>query len=171
MKGIKFFLPAALIVILCLVCGKLCAQEQPDTLEIVPQALYVMDSTMLGTDIVQMLENSDQGIKVNQSASVAAALNGHRTLTGSRKLSGYRIRIYFSNRQSARRESAMVEEKFKENFPGVPVYRTYPNPHFKVAVGNYRTHSDALKALEEIKLVFKDAYILKEREMDFPAIK
>lgn len=147
----------------------LSAQTPEDSLLTHPA--FIMDSNMMGADIVQMVESGVNGIKVNQSAQVASALKDHKMLTGSRKLSGYRIRIYFSNKQNARTESAMIEEKFKENFPGVPVYRTYPNPHFKVAVGNYRTKSDALKALEEIKTVFKDAYILKEREMDFPAIK
>ena len=117
-----------------------------------------------------------ENVTVVQPESVRKAMDAHVEKNARREAAGYlkeqtyRIRIYFSNKQNARSESAMIEEKFKENFPGVPVYRTYPNPHFKVAVGNYRTKSDALKALEEIKTVFKDAYILKEREMDFPAI-
>lgn len=170
MKGLKAFSLVFFTAMVCMAACPLSAQTPEDSLATGRQA-FIMDSTMVGADIVQMVETGVNGIKVNQSARVASALNGHKMLTASRKLSGYRIRIYFSNKQNARTESAMIEEKFKENFPGVPVYRTYPSPHFKVAVGNYRTKSDALKALEEIKSVFKDAYILKEREMDFPAIK
>lgn len=170
MKGLKAFSLVFFTAMVCMAACPLSAQTAEDSL-VVARPVLIMDSTLVGADIVQLVESGLNGIKVNQSVQLASALNGHKTLTGSRKLSGYRIRIYFSNSQSARNESAMVEEKFKENFPGVPVYRTYPNPHFKVAVGNYRTKSDALKALEEIKEVFKDAYIIMEREMDFPAIK
>lgn len=130
----------------------------------------VLDSTLIGRSIVDIVE-ANGGVTINQSSSVEHALAAHTGVTGKRKLSGYRIRIFFSNKQSARVESERVENEFREAFPSIPVYRTYPSPHFKVAVGDYRTRTDALKELDAIKVYFPDAYILKEREIHYPRLK
>ena len=79
-----------------------------------------------------------------------------------KRLNGYRIRIFFDNKQSARANSEEVEKSFTESFPQYPVYRTYTNPYFKVAVGDFRTKSDAAKVLEKVLPFFPKAFIIKD---------
>ena len=40
--------------------------------------------------------------------------------------------------------------QFSEIHPGIPVYRVYENPYFKVTVGDFRTKSDAIRFMNGI---------------------
>jgi hypothetical protein len=86
----------------------------------------------------------------------------HIEKNASRTLSGYRVRIFFDNKQTARNESELTVEKFRAMYPDVAVYRTYTNPYFKVTVGDCRTKSEAMKLLSRIKRSFSSAFVVKE---------
>ena len=88
---------------------------------------------------------------------------------GERKRQGYRIRLFFDNKQTARVESEELEKAFQEQFPLIPTYRSYTNPFFKVVVGDYRTKSEAVKELNKILPFYPKAIVVKE-SIFFPAI-
>ena len=88
---------------------------------------------------------------------------------GNRTLSGYRIRIFFDNKQTARVESEETLERFESMFHDVVAYRTYANPYFKVTVGDFRTRSEAMKHLEKIRREFPSAFVVKEN-IEFPVV-
>ena len=88
---------------------------------------------------------------------------------GRKKINGYRIRLFFDNKQSARTESEELEKEFQLQFPQIPTYRSYTNPFFKVVVGDYRTKSDAIKELNKILPFYPKAIVVKE-SIWFPAI-
>ena len=75
---------------------------------------------------------------------------------------GYRIRIYFDNSQNARTVSEQIVDTFKVHYPGVPVFRIYDNPYFKVTVGEFRTKSDAMRFLEAIRPEYPTVFLVKE---------
>ena len=52
--------------------------------------------------------------------------------------------------------------RFKGMFPGVAAYRTYSNPFFRVTVGDFRTKSEAMQLLLQVKGAFPTAFIVKE---------
>ncbi len=79
-----------------------------------------------------------------------------------RTFTGYRIRIFFDNKQNARVVSEQISAVFSEQYPSIPVYREHANPYFKVSVGNFRTKSDAMKFLNEIKDVYPSAFLVRE---------
>ncbi len=79
-----------------------------------------------------------------------------------RTFTGYRIRIFFDNKQNARVVSEQISAAFSEQYPSIPVYREHANPYFKVSVGNFRTKSDAMKFLNEIKDVYPSAFLVRE---------
>ena len=87
----------------------------------------------------------------------------------SRTLSGYRIRIFFDNKQSARVASEEALKKFESIFHDVSAYRSYANPYFKVTVGDFRTKSEAMSYLERIRKEFPSAFVVKEN-IAFPVI-
>ena len=87
----------------------------------------------------------------------------------SRTLSGYRIRIFFDNKQTARTESEAALKRFEALYHDVSAYRSYANPYFKVTVGDFRTKSEAMELLERIKHEFPSAFVVKEN-ISFPVV-
>ena len=79
-----------------------------------------------------------------------------------RRAQGYRVRIYFDNSQNARTISEQIVDTFKVHYPGVPVFRIYDNPYFKVTVGEFRSKSDAMRFLEAIRREYPTVFLVKE---------
>ncbi len=125
-----------------------------------------VDSTLVGLSVYDLINNGQGGgeaeIFLNRSESVDYAFKKYIEQNAQKKLNGFRIRIFFDNKQSARAQSEEVEKIFIETFPQYPVYRTYTNPYFKVAVGDFRTKSDAMKVLQVIQKDFPKAFIIKD---------
>jgi len=117
-----------------------------------------VDSTLVGKSIFNLLPN----VTVHQSQSIMTAMNRQIAANSSRKMSGYRVRIFNDNKQNSRGASEAAMGRFKGMFPGVAAYRTYSNPFFKVTVGDFRTKSEALKMLQQLKGSFPSAFIVKE---------
>lgn len=80
----------------------------------------------------------------------------------SRVVTLYRLRIFFDNSQDARNVSAEIADEFSTLYPDVPVFRGYVNPYFKVTVGNYRSKSEAMKFLQQIKGKYPSVFLVKE---------
>lgn len=108
-------------------------------------------------------------VKVHQSPSIKLAADAQVRKNKTVQTDGFRIRIYFDNKQNSREASAESEARFKKLFPGYNTYRTFKNPYFKVTVGDFRTKADAQIALQKISRVFPDAFIVSEK-MKFPVI-
>lgn len=126
------------------------------------------DSSLVGNTVFQLLEGKE-GIKVMQPAEMEQAYQLYLKANGEKKRAGYRIRLFFDNRQTARVESEMLEKVFQLQFPQIPTYRSYNNPFFKVVVGDYRTKSDAIRELGKILPLYPQAIVVKE-SIHFPAI-
>lgn len=111
------------------------------------------------------------GVKVNESINVRKAVASRvNELKGTAgEVEGFRIRIYFDNKQKSREESEAVIKKFKALYPGYNTYLKFNNPNFKVTVGDFRTRVDAQIALQAIIRNFPTAFIVKEK-MRYPVI-
>ena len=145
-----------LILLLLLVSGvTLRAQEyRVDSLR-----ASEVDSTLVGRSILSVLGG---GVTVNQSPSMRAAFDRYLAGNAAKKMSGYRIRVYFDNGQSARNRSEAIARSISYSFPGIGVYRTFASPNFKVSVGDFRTKDEALKVYQALKATYPTALILKE---------
>ena len=155
-------------------------QEQvvgPDGYELVDSVIYrpvaTVDTTLVGKDVFLLMPSkvmgASTGVIVNQTDAVRDAMRRQVEENGSRTLGGYRIRIFFDNKQTARVESEETLKKFESLFHDVVAYRTYANPYFKVTVGDFRTRSEAMKHLERIKREFPSAFVVKEN-IEFPVV-
>lgn len=137
----------------------------PEGYEFADSLVYVryhdIDSTYVGVDVLNM--------NVVQSEALAGSMLSHMEANTDRTISGYRVRIFFDNKQTARVESEKTLRKFESMFHDVYAYRTYTNPYFKVTVGDCRTKSEAMALLGRIKKVFPSAFVVKENIM-FPPI-
>ena len=148
------------------------AQEVPQQLRnpgdtVSFQRAPLADSTLVGKTIFQILKGKE--VTLNQPQEMDQAYARYIQANGERKMNGYRIRLFFSNKQSARTESEELEKEFKLQFPQIPTYRSYTNPFFKVVVGDYRTKSDAIRELNKILPFYPNAIVVKE-SIWFPAI-
>lgn len=126
-----------------------------------------LDSALIGYDIYRYA--AENNVRVNRAPATDSILKRYIADNPQRTVHGYRIRLFFDNKQSARGESEKAENLFKEHFPTIPVYRSYMNPYFKVVAGDYRTKSDAMQELGAIKKVFPNAFIIKEY-INFPQL-
>ena len=111
----------------------------------------------------------DADVMVNQTEAVKDAMRRQVVDNAERTLSGYRVRIFFDNKQTARVESEETLKKFESMYHDVVAYRTYANPYFKVTVGDFRSRSEAMKLLERIKVAFPSAFVVKEN-IEFPVV-
>ena len=162
---VGFFAPAAF------------SQTVPDGYELVDSVVYrpvaAVDTTLAGKDIFLMLPSEKAGdeadVKVHQSRIISDSMRGHVASNSKRTISGYRVRIFFDNKQTARVESENALKKFNTLFPDVMAYRIYANPYFKVTVGDFRTKSDAMALLTHIKGAFPSAFVVKEN-IEYPVV-
>ena len=118
-----------------------------------------VDSTLLGRNILSVLGS---GVTVNQSRAMCSAFDRYVANNASKKLTGYRIRVYFENGQNARNRSEAVARSISGAFPGIGVYRTFESPNFTVCVGDFRTKDEALKVYHSLKGAYHTAIILRE---------
>ncbi len=130
-----------------------------------------VDSSLVGKSIFNILNSGSYGtgdVRIHQSQAIASAMKQHIASNSSRTLSGYRVRIFFDNSKSARSSSENVMRSFQAAHPGVPAYRNYQNPFFRVVAGNFRTKSEAMEFLQRIKPTYPSAIVVKEN-IGFPA--
>jgi len=116
------------------------------------------------------LEAQTQGkVKVEQSEEFAQALSNIIESNSRRKISGYRVRIYFDNVRDSRQISQSVAARFSEEYPDIPVYHSYSSPFFKVTVGDFRTRDEAALFAKKLVGYYPSAFLVKEN-INFPAL-
>ena len=169
-----------IVFILASLCaGSLDAQERIDLPEgytwadsIVYRPASTIDTTLVGKDIFLLMPDGADGktkVEIHQTDVVKEAMGRHVAANASRELTGYRVRIFFDNKQSARVESEETLKRFESMYHDVVAYRSYANPYFKVTVGDFRTKSEAFRLLERIRHEFPSAFVVKE-SISFPVI-
>lgn len=149
-----------MVATLCFLCAAFQALAQEERDSVVYRQSSPMDSTLVGKNIFSML--SEGGVTVRQSGAIQGAFAAHLASNSSRVTTGYRVRIFNDNRQTSRNDSEAALNRFKGMFPGVSAYRTYSNPFFRVTVGDFRTKSEAMRLLQQVKGSFPTAFIVRE---------
>lgn len=170
------FLYTMIIMAAALFCGRdLSAQTVPEGYELADSIVYrpvsAVDTTLAGRNIFHIMPSygADAEVDIRQSQLVEDSMMAYMASNGSRTMNGYRVRIFFDNRQTARNESEATMKKFKSLFPDVSAYRLYANPYFKVTVGDFRTKSEAMALLARIKGDFPSAFVVKEN-IEYPVV-
>ncbi len=149
----------------------------PEGFELVDTLMYIpaiaVDTSLVGKNIFTELSDEERlgsgAVRISQSGEILAAMDSHFVYNAAKTLTGYRVRIFFDNKQSARTDSEATVNRFKETYPEVPIYWSYVNPYFKVTVGDYRTRSEAMQLLHKLKDAFPAAFIVRE-SISYPAI-
>lgn len=140
---------------------------------IVYRPVSAVDTTLAGKNILYIMPKKDMGsiadVNVFQADTISQAVLEHVAANADRAMNGYRVRIFFDNKQSARTASEETLKRFESMYHDVVAYRTYANPYFKVTVGDFRTKSEAMALLERIRYEFPSAFVVKEN-IAFPVV-
>ena len=158
MKKSENLILAVLVAILSLAGTNTVAAQDivvPEGYELVDSLVYRhvagVDSLLAGKDVFHVMPLKARGgnadVEIYQSQEVANSLRKQIQANSRRVMNGYRVRIFFDNRQTARIESEEMLNKFESMYHDVKAYRTYVNPYFKVTVGDFRTKSEAMELL------------------------
>ena len=173
--------PMIIAVVTALFLSCICAQaqevEQNEKYQVVDSIVYrpaaAVDASLSGKDILEIMPSKESGAKadvnVHQSQAITYSLKKHVVNNTQRPLNGYRVRIFFDNKQTARVESEETLKRFESIYRGVSAYRTYANPYFKVTVGDFRTKSEAMELLSRIRYEFPAAFVVKEA-INYPVV-
>ena len=165
MKKVLITLATALLA-----CCLASAQEKQavpvDSIVYRPAA--VSDAALEGKSIFSIIAKDGKGTTISQDPSIVTAMNAHISYNRRKKLNGYRVRIFFDNKQDSRGASEAAMRRFQGAFPGYSAYRSFTSPHFKVTVGDFRTRSEAVQLLQRVKGMFPSAFIVKE-QINYPA--
>ncbi|MDY6277707.1 MAG: SPOR domain-containing protein [Bacteroidales bacterium] len=172
----RIVLAIALFAAAVLCGGRLCAQEISEQTSVRDTIIYRMadavDSTLVGISILNAMPSRSKGnaadVNINQSPRTTEGLNKFIGRNKDRVIPGYRVRIFFDNKQTARAASETAMNTFLKSYLGIPAYRTYQSPFFKVTVGDFRTKSEAMVLLRSLKNQFPAAFIVKEN-INYPA--
>lgn len=81
-------------------------------------------------------------------------------------VNGFRIQISSGNKSLIDSDN----KKFLSIFPEIQTIKKFKTPDFILQAGNFRTRSEALKALSQVEKVFPSAFVLKET-IDFPDLE
>ena len=180
MKKSEKIITVLMVMVLSLV-GAYSASAQeivvPEGYELVDSLVYRhvsgVDTLLIGKDVFHVMPLKSRGgkadVEIYQSQDIANALRKQIQSNSKRTMSGYRVRIFFDNKQTARAESEETIKKFESMYHDVKAYRTYANPYFKVTVGDFRTKSEAMELLSRIKREFPSAFVVKEN-IEFPVV-
>lgn len=162
-----------IIILAAIVFGgiSLNAQELiiPEGFEVKDSVIYrptaVLDSTLVGVDIFALLPKGnprDAEISISQPGNISKAMDAHIANNATKNITGYRVRIFFDNKQDSRQASEAALKRFESTHPGVAAYRSFVSPFFKVTVGDFRTKSEAMQLLQSLTADFPSAFVVKE---------
>ena len=132
--------------------------------EIIPQSIAPrkdIKEQLASSVQIDSLTTIHENVQIVENGDAAKIIEGN--LKGEAKMvNGYRIVIFMSNSQSARRDAVTAQENFSSLFPQEQSYLTYENPYFKVAVGNCTTQEEAIILLGRVRGSFPKAFIMRE---------
>ena len=140
---------------------------------LVHRTVPAVDSVLFGADVFSVMPQKNSGggagVTIRQSQMIEESMKAHVEANKSRSLTGYRVRIFFDNKQTARNDSEATLKRFRSLYPEIVAYRIYANPYFKVTVGDFRTKSEAMELLARIKGAFPSAFVVKEN-IEYPVV-
>lgn len=139
-------------------------------------AFCSMSTNTMADNIINDLETSktNQGkIKIHQSEQINNLLNKKKAENSKKTqmtFSGYRIQAYMGNRQKISKDEAEGRQnKIKQKFPELNTYLTFASPFWKLRIGDFRNHAEAMVLAQSLKSSFpemaNDIYIVRDPDV------
>ena len=126
-------------------------------------AIFSTAVSAQSTDIFDALARKVTGqgmVTIHQNPKMNVLLNKKVAANEGKKhifISGYRVQVYMENNQQRSKAGAFEREKrIKEKFPDLATYVSFTSPFWRLRVGDFRTHTDALVLLKSLRAEFPD---------------
>ena len=98
-----------------------------------------------------------------QDERIPALVKKHKALNQSKKgVPGFRVQLFFG---SHKQEALDTKGQFLKQFPDRQIYLLYEQPYFKLRVGDFLTRLEALKVLNDVLIIFPNAFVVKDDVM------
>jgi hypothetical protein len=104
---------------------------------------------------IDTLANRRANLKGDHSATVIARTNAF----GSR-VDGFRVQIFSGGN---RKDAYDTQARFKTTHTDIHTYIIYNEPNYKVRAGDFRTHLEAEKLMQELKGNYSNLFIIDEK--------
>lgn len=122
-------------------------------------------------DILESEKNYEGEVSIHQDDNVEyLVLQYLQTLKRRTTIPGYRINIFRDSGGAARKEALNCKAGFISKYNKYSAEYKYESPFHKVYIGDFRTKSEAVKVLEEIKHSFPNAFI-RPYQINLPDIE
>ncbi|MFZ4414800.1 MAG: SPOR domain-containing protein, partial [Bacteroidales bacterium] len=76
---------------------------------------------------------------------------------------GFRINVFFQSGNNSKTGAIQCKAAFTEKYPDIEAYVVYEEPNFKVKIGDFRTRMEARGFVQQIKMDFPDAFVIKDQ--------
>jgi hypothetical protein len=127
---------------------------------------------MTGTQLIKDIQYSQTPgkISITENSDIVKLIDKHLYEESKRNgITGYRIRIYSNSGKQAYTDGPRIQAEFASNHDGIRTYYTFDSPFYLLYVGDFRTHSNAMKFLKSIEQEYPDAFIVRTR-INYPAL-
>jgi hypothetical protein len=104
-------------------------------------------------------ENSVTFVK---DSRVDVLVDKHVASNKTAPINGFRINIFFQSGNNSRSSAMAAHNAFSERFPNMKSYVSFEEPYFRVNVGNFRTRLEANAALENLRLTYPQANVVRD---------
>lgn len=122
-------------------------------------------------DRLSQSSNNGSEIIIDQNPQVGKLLKQHFERGKSGKnMRGWRVRIYRDTSRDGGERSASIVGAIKNNYPGIPTYRTYQAPYWYVSIGDFRTRDEAEKIKRDLQNTYPGASLI-ETHINFPPLQ
>ncbi len=138
----------------------------------VPFIFLHSHAQLTGTRLIRDIQYSPApgNINIVQSKEIIKLIDKHLFEESKNKgISGYRIRIYANSGKQAYSEGPKVQAEFAARYNGIKTYYSFDSPFYLLYVGDFRTHSEAMKFLKQIERVYPDAFIVRSK-INYPPL-
>jgi hypothetical protein len=115
--------------------------------------------------LVLVLLGANNQVKAQVTVEIDEAIEEQLRMKNAQidttKIQGFRIQIAFSSNMSSAEGS---KSKFANKFPEISdrAYMLYQQPYWKVRIGDFKREIDAQKLLNEIRVYFPDAFVVRD---------
>ncbi len=79
---------------------------------------------------------------------------------------GYRVQIFFGNRE----EALKLKAEFGEKYPDITSYISYLAPNFRLRVGDFRTRLEGERLKQKMTIDYPGCYLVKDR-IELPPLR
>ena len=118
--------------------------------------ILVLPCFVYGQEAAPM-DSTDHGyVNLNADYRLNELMSRFKEINEGKQIQGFRVQLYSGDRKGA----FDLKANFIKQFPELPCNVVYESPDFKVQIGNYRTQMEAECGLQDIRPVFKAAFVV-----------